>query len=233
MEMTTAAELYDAISLPALHMLSTALVIALVLPLAAVLGHAMGHAQRKRMIAGEKELDQTTGKTSLGAILTLLGLLLAFSFGNSISVTQARKTATIQEAAALSTAFLRADYLGEPGRTELKVAILEYTKTRVMPGDGKLDTVEKVQLFLQTSLKSQAKLWPLTLQVTADPLPQPMKIFVAGAVNNANTTSDRTFYYEILPSNQLELGLYLESERLLHAKIDQIGVDTQREVVKE
>lgn len=55
----------------------------------------------------------------------------------------------------------------------------------------------------------------------------------AGAVNNANTWLDRTFYYEILPSNQLELGLYLESERLLHAKIDQIGVDTQREVVKE
>ena len=55
----------------------------------------------------------------------------------------------------------------------------------------------------------------------------------AGAVNNANTSQDRTFYYEILPSNQLELGLYVESERLMHAKIDQIGVDTQREVVKE
>lgn len=55
----------------------------------------------------------------------------------------------------------------------------------------------------------------------------------AGAINNANTWLDRTFYYEILPSNQLELGLYLESERLMHAQIDQIGVDTQREVVKE
>ena len=55
----------------------------------------------------------------------------------------------------------------------------------------------------------------------------------AGAINNANTWLDRTFYYEILPSNQLELGLYLESERLMHAKIDQAGVDTQREVVKE
>lgn len=55
----------------------------------------------------------------------------------------------------------------------------------------------------------------------------------AGAYMNANTSFDRTFYYEILPSNQLELGLYLESERLMHAKIDQIGVDTQREVVKE
>jgi len=55
----------------------------------------------------------------------------------------------------------------------------------------------------------------------------------AGGVINANTTQDRTFYYEILPSNQLELGLYVESERLLHAKIDNIGIETQREVVKE
>ena len=31
----------------------------------------------------------------------------------------------------------------------------------------------------------------------------------------------------------MELGLYLESERLLHAKVDSIGIETQREVVKE
>lgn len=55
----------------------------------------------------------------------------------------------------------------------------------------------------------------------------------AGGKNNANTSKDRTFYYEVLPSNQLELGLWLESERMLHAVIDQEGIDTQREVVKE
>lgn len=55
----------------------------------------------------------------------------------------------------------------------------------------------------------------------------------AGGVLNANTSQDRTYYYEILPSNQLELGLWLESERLLHAVVKQEGVDTQREVVKE
>ncbi len=54
-----------------------------------------------------------------------------------------------------------------------------------------------------------------------------------GGILNANTSFDRTFYFEILPSNQLELGLWLESERLLHAKIDETGVETQREVVKE
>lgn len=54
-----------------------------------------------------------------------------------------------------------------------------------------------------------------------------------GGVLNANTSQDRTYYYEILPSNQLELGIWLESERLLHAKVEQTGVETQREVVKE
>ena len=55
----------------------------------------------------------------------------------------------------------------------------------------------------------------------------------AGGALNANTTQDRTFYYELLPSNQLNLGLWLESERMMHAKIEDIGVNTQREVVKE
>ena len=55
----------------------------------------------------------------------------------------------------------------------------------------------------------------------------------AGGELNANTTQDRTFYYELLPSNQLDLGLWLESERMMHAKIEQVGVNTQREVVKE
>lgn len=54
-----------------------------------------------------------------------------------------------------------------------------------------------------------------------------------GGSNNANTTDDRTYYYEIFPSNSVELGLWMESERLLHPVINQIGVDTQNEVVKE
>lgn len=54
-----------------------------------------------------------------------------------------------------------------------------------------------------------------------------------GGVINANTSFDRTFYFETLPSNKLEQGLWMESERMLHAKIDEIGLETQRKVVKE
>ncbi|QHL87898.1 insulinase family protein [Nibribacter ruber] len=55
----------------------------------------------------------------------------------------------------------------------------------------------------------------------------------AGGTVNANTSFDRTYYYQILPSNQLALGLWMEADRLKSAKIDQQGVETQRQVVKE
>ena len=58
-------------------------------------------------------------------------------------------------------------------------------------------------------------------------------IQAAGGELNANTTQDRTYYFEMMPANQLELALWMESERMLHAKIDSIGVATQKGVVIE
>jgi len=54
-----------------------------------------------------------------------------------------------------------------------------------------------------------------------------------GGNGNANTSLDRTYYYQTFPSNKLELALWMQSERMLHPIIDQNAVDTQNEVVKE
>ena len=54
-----------------------------------------------------------------------------------------------------------------------------------------------------------------------------------GGQDNATTSQDRTFYYENFPSNDLEIGLWLESERMMHPVINDVGVETQNEVVKE
>jgi zinc protease len=54
-----------------------------------------------------------------------------------------------------------------------------------------------------------------------------------GGNNNAYTNNDFTYYYEVFPSNNLELSLWMESERMLHPVINEIGVETQNEVVKE
>jgi len=56
----------------------------------------------------------------------------------------------------------------------------------------------------------------------------------AGADINGTTSWDRTNYFEQIPSNQLELGLWLESDRMgtLTQTLTQAKLDNQREVVK-
>lgn len=58
-------------------------------------------------------------------------------------------------------------------------------------------------------------------------------ILNAGGEANAYTTFDYTYYEMSLPSNQLPLALWMESERLLNLKITREGLETQRKVVKE
>ena len=54
-----------------------------------------------------------------------------------------------------------------------------------------------------------------------------------GGQFNAYTAQDQTYYYATYPSNNVALGLWMESERMLHPVIDQKGLETQQEVVKE
>lgn len=180
-----AASVYNQISLPLMSLESTALLLFLIMPLAAVLGFLTGKSRRSALLAANKDVDKVTGETTLGAILALLGLLLAFSFGNALNLSQERKASIVNEAAALGTAFLRADYLSEPGRTDLQNALLDYSRTRVLRGDGSITSLEAAQAFISTTLEAQAKLWPLTLEATSGPTPPAIKTFVAGAVNEA------------------------------------------------
>ena len=55
-----------------------------------------------------------------------------------------------------------------------------------------------------------------------------------GAKVNGTTNQDRTNYYERVPSNYLELALWMESDRMLHMlpALTQGGLDNQRDVVK-
>ena len=180
-----AASLYNQISLPLMSLGNAALVLFLILPSAAVLGHFFGKRRRAALLAANKDINNIVDETTLGTILALLGLLLAFSFGNALNLSQARKAAIVNEATALGTAFLRADYLTNPGRTELKQALLDYGRTRIVPGDGSINSLQSVQSFLAVTLEAQARLWPLTLEVTAAPTPPPIQTFVAGAMNDA------------------------------------------------
>ncbi|MBS1810065.1 MAG: insulinase family protein [Acidobacteria bacterium] len=54
-----------------------------------------------------------------------------------------------------------------------------------------------------------------------------------GGANNATTDQDRTIYYQTLPSNQLDLALFLEADRMRALDINKDALDIQRNAVQE
>src|SRR5215813_621559 len=54
-----------------------------------------------------------------------------------------------------------------------------------------------------------------------------------GGGMNGSTNGDRTEYHETLPANQLDLGLFLEADRMKSLAITPANLDNQRETVKE
>jgi zinc protease len=55
----------------------------------------------------------------------------------------------------------------------------------------------------------------------------------AGGTLNANTSFDRTVFFFKVPSNQIKLALWMESQRMRKLLVDTVGVETQRGVVLE
>ncbi|HEY0170965.1 MAG TPA: pitrilysin family protein [Pyrinomonadaceae bacterium] len=58
-------------------------------------------------------------------------------------------------------------------------------------------------------------------------------IFNNGGTMNGTTSTERTNYYETLPSSQLPLALWLESDRMRSLRVTQENLDNQRDAVKE
>ena len=58
-------------------------------------------------------------------------------------------------------------------------------------------------------------------------------IFNAGGTMNGTTSTERTNYFETLPSNYLPLAFWLESDRMRSLKVTQENLDNQRHAVQE
>ena len=60
-----------------------------------------------------------------------------------------------------------------------------------------------------------------------------MLVFNNGGTMNGTTNKDRTLYFETLPANQLDLGIYLEADRMRSLEITKANLDNQRNAVQE
>jgi predicted Zn-dependent peptidase len=58
-------------------------------------------------------------------------------------------------------------------------------------------------------------------------------VFSNGGTMNGTTDKERTLYFEELPSNQLDMALFLESDRMRSLAIRKDNLDNQRQAVQE
>lgn len=185
MDTTTLAEAYSGITLNRYSLITAELILLIILPLCALTGVLVGRWQRGWRMSRGLDVDVSVGDTTLGAILALLGLILAFTFGNALSTFQGHKETLLREANALGTAFLRTDYLPEPGATELKRALYDYANSRIFPDQPLAGDRAALFAFIGRTLEAQSKLWPLTVEATQrDDVPAPVRTFMAGAMND-------------------------------------------------
>lgn len=120
------------------------------------------HARRMNDAASSAELGAVQG-----AILGLLGLLLAFSFAAAGGRFLERQDMIVAEANTIGTAWLRADLLDEPQRSELRAALEDYTRHRIEFGRTGADMDDAARAELA---RLHERIWKISVAgVTARP----------------------------------------------------------------
>jgi hypothetical protein len=144
--------------------------------LAAELGYRLG---AWRMAAASESTRSDLGIT-LGGLLGLLGLLLAFTFGMAGARYEDRKSLVIEEANAIGTAWLRTDLVPEPMRSEARAALRAYTELRLEVARG--GSRETVEQGIARSEALQGPLWKAAV-AAASVAPGPTSSLFVSAVN--------------------------------------------------
>ena len=190
MDDTEAADLYSGFAEPLLSFPYLVVLLLVALPLAAFVGFHLGEVEYRRQRYDKVAAAQVPGSTSLGAMLALLGLLLGFAFSSALGWREARQSTLVEEAMAISTAFLTADLLEDPGRTDLQTRILSYAQTRLAtPGDTAIR--EAWRNFLARTLAAQAEIWPATFGALDTERSDPIRAAIARSVTDMRDAHTR------------------------------------------
>lgn len=128
---------------------------------------------RLRMTEDRAEFNIVQGGT-----LTLLGLLIGFSFSMSLNRYDQRKNLEEEEANAIGTEYLRVDFLPAPEAARAKALLVQYLDERVLFYTTR-DRYELEQIDQRTA-GLQAELWSLVQKAAAAQPTPPMAVAVIG-----------------------------------------------------
>ena len=96
---------------------------------AMVVAARVGHRVARRKFLANPQIEISSGTVD-AAILSLLGLLIAFTFSNAYSRYNIRRELIVQEVNAIGTAYLRLDLLPSDAQPGLREKLREYTRSR-------------------------------------------------------------------------------------------------------
>jgi hypothetical protein len=109
---------------------------------------------KKLLKKGKMDHPHGLGHISAG-LLGMLAFVLAFTFSMASGHNDLRKKMVLEEANAISTAYLRTDLLEEENRIEMKKLLSEYVDIRVEAAENK----NKIPSTLVKSVKIHKDLW--------------------------------------------------------------------------
>jgi hypothetical protein len=94
--------------------------------------------RRRRSSSGEEPDDEASGVGGAltGGMLALLAFLLAVSMGFAADRFDSRRANVLEEANTIYTLYLRAGYLPEPYRSDVRELVREYVPLRIVPEGG-------------------------------------------------------------------------------------------------
>lgn len=120
--------------------------------------------RRIKLRFGENLPDEHEEGHIVGAVLGLLALLIAFTFGLALDRFEARRELVVKESKALAAAYLRTDFVAdpEPLRQELRV----YATERVRYGHA---PIEEAKVAEHTAKPFETKLWRQTM-IAVEPI---------------------------------------------------------------
>lgn len=139
-----------------------------------------------------RELDEGVREdfgVVLAATLTLLGLILGFSFSMAISRYDQRKNLEEEEANAIGTEYLRAGLLPAADAARARALLKDYLDLRVQ--FYVVRDVEQYQQINARTAKMQTELWNV-VQAPAVAQPSPITALVAAGMNDVINTQGYT-----------------------------------------
>ncbi len=183
-----ASNLHPAIATHAIPFWAVVVFLFLLFPGLAILGHWLGLREyRRRAVRPSRGIP---GEASLGALLALLGLLLGFTYSTVLQWREGRSAMVVEEAAAIGTAYLRADLLPLSAGRPLQEALLDYARTRIVPV-GFRPSPAAAETFVARSLDAQAGLWPALMAATGPEVPAALQAHASAGVTEVLDASTR------------------------------------------